>query len=324
MVQESASRSRATRVPLPAAGARLRADRPDRVLRRRQAMCSSAATQRRSSPSCGDEADVLPSVPRIFEKVYTWRSRRRAGARRGPGQVRQADRDRLRRSASSSATASRSRGAARGLRGADAEMFAEVRALFGGRIEPGGLGAAPIAPDILRFFSPRRHGARGLRDDRDDGGRHARTLEHWRFGTVGRAVPGVEVRIADDGEIQMRGPNILKEYWRNPEATAEALPRTGSSDRRPGRDRRRRLPLDHRPQEGHHHHGRRQEPRARQRRERPQAVAVDLAGRDVRRPQALPGGGHHARPRGGRPVGRGERAARRRRGARRATRRCAR
>ncbi len=50
------------------------------------------------------------------------------------------------------------------------------------------------------------------------------TLEHFKFGTVGRALPGVEVRIAEeDGEILMRGPNVFREYWRNPEATAETL-----------------------------------------------------------------------------------------------------
>jgi long-chain acyl-CoA synthetase len=50
------------------------------------------------------------------------------------------------------------------------------------------------------------------------------TLEHFKFGTVGRAVPGVELRIApEDGEILMRGPNIFREYWRNPEATADTL-----------------------------------------------------------------------------------------------------
>ena len=48
------------------------------------------------------------------------------------------------------------------------------------------------------------------------------TLEHLKFGTVGRPLPGVEIRIADeDGEILVRGPHVFREYWRNPGATAE-------------------------------------------------------------------------------------------------------
>jgi long-chain acyl-CoA synthetase len=50
------------------------------------------------------------------------------------------------------------------------------------------------------------------------------TLDKLKFGTVGRPMPGVEVRIADaDQEILVRGPNVFTEYWSNPEATAEAL-----------------------------------------------------------------------------------------------------
>ena len=74
-----------------------------------------------------------------------------------------------------------------------------------------------------------------------------------------------------------------------------------ASHRRRGRGRRRGLPEYHRPQEGHHHHGRRQEPHPGKHRERPQAVAVHLAGGDVRRPASISGRVDHARP-GGDPA----------------------
>ena len=128
----------------------------------------------------------------------------------------------------------------------------------------------------------------GYGHDRDDRRRHLGRLENHRFGTVGRALPGVELRIAEDGEILMRARTCS---WATsqPEATAETLRRGRlAAHRRPRIDRRGRLSLDHRPQEGHHHHRRRQEHHAGEHRERPQAVPLDLAGGHVRRPQALP------------------------------------
>jgi long-chain acyl-CoA synthetase len=107
---------------------------------------------------------------------------------------------------------------------ADERLFARVRSLFGGEIRQAVTGAAPIAAEILEFFYacgvPVLEGW-GMTETTAVG--TVGTLDHFKFGTVGRTMPGVEVRIADDGEILLRGPNIFREYWRNPEATAETL-----------------------------------------------------------------------------------------------------
>jgi long-chain acyl-CoA synthetase len=53
------------------------------------------------------------------------------------------------------------------------------------------------------------------------------TLDQLRFGTVGRPLPNVEVKVADDGELLTSGPNVFRKYWRNPEATREAFTADG-------------------------------------------------------------------------------------------------
>src|SRR3984885_14962228 len=107
---------------------------------------------------------------------------------------------------------------------ADERLFSRVRALFGDHIHQAVSGAAPIAPEILQFFYacgvPVLEGW-GMTETTAVG--TVGTLDNFKFGTVGRPMPGVEIRIADDGEILMRGPNVFHEYWRNPEATADTF-----------------------------------------------------------------------------------------------------
>jgi long-chain acyl-CoA synthetase len=107
-------------------------------------------------------------------------------------------------------------------------VYRKVRELFGGRIAKAISGAAPIAPEILEFFYacgvPVLEGW-GMTETTAVGtiNNHGQV----RFRTVGQPVPGVEVKIADDGEILTRGPNVFREYWRDPTATDEALSEDG-------------------------------------------------------------------------------------------------
>ncbi len=129
--------------------------------------------------------------------------------------------------------------------------------------------------------------------------------EH-RFGSVGRPHPGVEIRIADDGEILLKGANIFRRLLQERRRLVRRRGRRLAAHRRRRAARRGRVPVHHGAQEGHHHHLWRQEPDARQPRERPQADPLHLAGGDARRPPAVPDDADHARRRRDRAVGAGQ------------------
>jgi long-chain acyl-CoA synthetase len=166
----------------------------------------------------------FPSVPRIFEKIYTLATTNapdpalldkaieigvevREMQRRGedvPEDL-QADFDR-----------------------AESELYQNVRNLFGGRIRQCVTGAAPIAKEILEFFY-----ACGVPILEGYGMTETSTVatcnvvEDFRFGSVGKPLPGVEIKIADDGEILLRGANMMHGYFKNEEATRETLEADG-------------------------------------------------------------------------------------------------
>jgi long-chain acyl-CoA synthetase len=107
---------------------------------------------------------------------------------------------------------------------ADELVFKGVRSLFGGRMREATTGAAPIAKEILEFFY-----AAGVPVMEGYGMTETMGLgtccrpESVKFGTVGPPMPRIEVRIADDGEILINGPNVFLGYWQNEEATNELV-----------------------------------------------------------------------------------------------------
>jgi len=111
---------------------------------------------------------------------------------------------------------------------ADALVFAKVRKTFGGRLRFFISGSAPLASDLAEFF----HAfgiliLEGYGLTESGAGTFVNRPEAYRFGTVGLPLPGMEFRIARDGEIFVRGRGVMRRYHNRPEATAEALDRDG-------------------------------------------------------------------------------------------------
>jgi long-chain acyl-CoA synthetase len=171
----------------------------------------------------GELAEVkptyLPSVPRIFEKIYTLVSANAdpeelAGAVRVGMQVRELQHA--------------GRPIPPELQGpfekADEQLFKNVRAAFGGRLREAVSGAAPIAKEILEFFFacgvPVMEGY-GMTETATAA--TACSPEAHRFGSVGKPFPGVEVKIAEDGELLIKGPNIFQGYHNNADASFGAV-----------------------------------------------------------------------------------------------------
>ena len=85
-------------------------------------------------------------------------------------------------------------------------------------------GAAPIAPDVLEFFASIDLPIREIYGQSEDTGPTSFNLPgRTKIGSVGPALPGLECKIAEDGEILIRGPNVFLGYFKEPEATTESL-----------------------------------------------------------------------------------------------------
>jgi long-chain acyl-CoA synthetase len=107
---------------------------------------------------------------------------------------------------------------------ADKLVFGKILARLGGRVKMVLSGGAPLSAELAAFFI----GA-GLEIYEGYGLTETspviavNTPQARRVGTVGRIIPGVEVKIAEDGEILSRGPHIMKGYWNNDDATRQAI-----------------------------------------------------------------------------------------------------
>jgi long-chain acyl-CoA synthetase len=167
----------------------------------------------------------FPSVPRIFEKIYTTATsgiEKEGGIKKAVfnwslrvgGKMREAER------------AGRKPGflLRKQYEFADKQVLSKIRALFGGNLRLAVSGAAPINPEILRFFD-----AAGVLVLEGWGMTETSTAatistpDDFKVGTIGKPFPGCEVRIADDGEILVKGPNVFQGYYKNEEATRETI-----------------------------------------------------------------------------------------------------
>ncbi len=103
-------------------------------------------------------------------------------------------------------------------------VFSKLQAAFGGRVRWCISGGAPLNPDIARFF----HAAgililEGIGMTENTSFTNLNRIDNYRFGWVGQPGPGIEQKIAADGEILYRGRNVMKEYYKMPEETAETI-----------------------------------------------------------------------------------------------------
>ncbi|MCX4582194.1 long-chain fatty acid--CoA ligase [Streptomyces sp. NBC_01481] len=173
----------------------------------------------------------MAAVPRIFEKVYNGVA---AKARAGGGakykifqwaagvarEYAKATQDNYRRTG----TAGAPFGLSAKHKVADVLVYSKLRDAFGGRLRAAVSGSAALAPDIGYFFAGAGiHILEGYGLTESSAASFVNPGEAYRTGTVGKPVPGTEVRIADDGEILLRGPGIMEGYHGLPEKTAEVL-----------------------------------------------------------------------------------------------------
>ncbi|WIE62852.1 long-chain fatty acid--CoA ligase [Curtobacterium sp. MCLR17_032] len=164
----------------------------------------------------------LLAVPRVFEKIYN--SAEQKADLGGKGRV-------FRAAAATAVAHSEAVAAGRvplGLslrfRLFDRLVYRKLREAIGGRVRYAISGSAPLSPRLSHFFrSIGVHILEGYGLTETTAPATVNRATELRIGSVGRALPGVEIRIADDQEILIRGVDVFDRYWQNPEATAAAF-----------------------------------------------------------------------------------------------------
>ncbi|MEU8541624.1 long-chain fatty acid--CoA ligase [Streptomyces sp. NPDC048717] len=173
----------------------------------------------------------MAAVPRIFEKVYNGvaAKAREGGAAKykifqwAAGVAREyakVSQDNFRRTGAATAPF----GLTAKHKVADALVYSKLREAFGGRLRAAVSGSVALAPEIGYFFSGAGiHIMEGYGLTESSAASFVNPGEAYRTGTVGKPLPGTEVRIAEDGEILLRSPGIMEGYHGLPEKTAEVL-----------------------------------------------------------------------------------------------------
>ncbi len=172
---------------------------------------------------------VFPSVPRVYEKIHTAvvaRFDEATGVRRRliDWALRVGREVSTRRRAGQPV----SRGLAAQYRLADRLVYAKVKERLGGRLHTAISGGAPLALEIAEFF----HAldillVEGYGLTECTTAASTNTRDAFRFGTVGKALPRFEVKLAEDGELLIRSETVFQGYFKDPEATAEVLDADG-------------------------------------------------------------------------------------------------
>jgi long-chain acyl-CoA synthetase len=165
----------------------------------------------------------LLAVPRVFEKVYN--SAEQKAESGGKGRIFRSaaktaiDHSRLLQDGKKIPFGMRLRFAL-----FDRLVYSTLRAAMGGRVVYAISGSAPLGERLGHFFDSLGITVlEGYGLTETTAPATVNTPTKSKIGTVGPVLPGVGIRLADDGEIEVRGINVFKEYWRNPEATADAF-----------------------------------------------------------------------------------------------------